>query len=293
MIYSMTGYAAQSREFGGGTLHMELKSVNSRFLDLHFRMADELRASELGIREKISALVKRGKVECRLAFTPARPTGEQSLNLEQIGHLHTLDAQVRALLPEARPLSVRDVLAWPGVLGDEAVDFATFAPNILELLETTLAEFNASRAREGEKLAAVILEAARQMRGLATEVAPHIPAAQASLSEKLRARLTEALSAAGIEGAADESRVLQEVTLFAARIDVAEELARLHTHLDELERIFRVGGSVGKRLDFLMQELNREANTLGSKAAVTVVTQTAMHLKLLIEQIREQVQNLE
>lgn len=287
MIHSMTGYAAQTRAFAGGELHMELKSVNSRFLDLHFRLADELRAAEMGIREQISALLKRGKVECRLYFTLTRKTGVQNLNAEMLSRLQALDLQIRAALPEAQPLTAGDALRWPGILGDENVDFAALSPIITELAEATLEEFNASRAREGEKLAGIILECARKMRDIVTEVAPHIPAVQAAFAEKLRQRLEEA------QGAVEDSRLMQEVTLFAARIDIAEELARLTTHLDELERIFKTGGAVGKRLDFLMQELNREANTLGSKATAVTVTQAAMNLKLFIEQIREQVQNLE
>jgi uncharacterized protein (TIGR00255 family) len=287
MIYSMTGYAAQSREFDGGRLHIKLKSVNSRFLDLHFHLDDELCAAEMGIREKISAVLRRGKVECRLHFTLDQTSDAYHLNRAHLASLQALDEAVRAALPDARPLAVSDVLRWPGILGGEGVNFEALTPILAELLAATLAEFNASRAREGEKLAAVILECAQAMRAIVTEVAPHIPAAQAAFAEKLRKRLEEA------QGAADDNRLMQEVVLFAARIDVAEELARLQTHLDELERIFKVGGAVGKRLDFLMQELNREANTLGSKAAVVVVTQAAMNLKLLIEQMREQIQNLE
>ena len=286
MIYSMTGYAALTREFEGGSLHLELKSVNSRFLDIHFRLADELRPYEMAVREKISARLGRGKVECRLYFSLARGV-QQNLNQEMLAGLQALETQVRALMPEARPLAVSDVLRWPGMFGDDGVDFASLGPVVLALADAVLDEFSASRAREGDKLAAVILERSRQMRAVVAQVEPLIPAAQAAFTAKLKQRLEEAL------GSADDSRVLQEVALFAARIDVDEELARLKTHLDELERIFKAGGAVGKRLDFLMQELNREANTLGSKAAVAEVTQAAMNLKLLIEQMREQVQNLE
>ncbi len=286
MIHSMTGYAVKTREFPGGSLHLELKSVNSRFLDLHFRVADELRPHELAVREKISARVGRGKVECRLDFSLTQGV-RQSLNQELLFTLQALEAQVRAVLPEAQPLPVSDVLRWPGMFGDEGVDFTGLGPVVQALADEVLEEFAASRAREGEKLAAVIQDRGRQMRAVVAQVAPLIPAAQAAFTAKLKQRLEDAL------GAADDSRVLQEVALFAARIDVDEELSRLKTHLDELERILLAGGAVGRRLDFLMQELNREANTLGSKAAVTEVTQAALELKLLIEQMREQVQNLE
>ena len=155
------------------------------------------------------------------------------------------------------------------------------------MAKEALDDFTASRSREGEKLVAVILERVARMRLLVREVAPRIPAAQAAFQEKLKQRLVDAI------GSADDDRVRQEVAVFAARIDVDEELARLSTHLDEVERVLKAGGAAGKRLDFLMQELNREANTLGSKSVVTEVSQTAMELKLLIEQMREQVQNLE
>ena len=173
------------------------------------------------------------------------------------------------------------------MFGDDTLDVDTLMPACLSLAKEALDDFTASRSREGEKLVAVILERVARMRLLVREVAPRIPAAQAAFQEKLKQRLVDAI------GSADDDRVRQEVAVFAARIDVDEELARLSTHLDEVERVLKAGGAAGKRLDFLMQELNREANTLGSKSVVTEVSQTAMELKLLIEQMREQVQNLE
>lgn len=286
MIYSMTGYAVKTREFDGGSLHMELKSVNSRFLDIHFRIADELRPYEMAVREKIASRLGRGKVECRLYFSLAQGV-KQNLNQDMLGDLKTLESMVRAQIPDVQPLTVSEVLRWPGMFGDENVDFAALGPVVQALSEEVLDEFVATRGREGEKLAAIIQDRGNQMRGILAEVVPHIPGAQAAFTEKLKQRLEDAL------GAADDGRVLQEVALFAARIDVDEEISRLETHLDELDRILKKGGAVGKRLDFLMQELNREANTLGSKAAVSEVTQAAMTLKLLIEQMREQVQNIE
>lgn len=286
MIQSMTGYAAQSLSFEGGVLHMELKSVNSRFLDMHFRLADELRPYEMPVREKISARIGRGKVECRLYYS-LNQGSLQNVNTSLLAGLQALEAQVHAQLPGAKPLSVYEILRWPGVLGEQSIDFASLGSVVATLAELVLEDFVASRVREGEKLAQVILERACRMREIVIEVEPLVPAAQAAFVEKLQQRLHEAL------GSADDSRILQEATLFAARIDVEEELARLKTHLDELERVTHKGGAVGKRLDFLMQELNREANTLGSKSAVTEMSQAAMRLKLLIENIREQVQNLE
>ena len=173
------------------------------------------------------------------------------------------------------------------MFGDDSLDVEALAAATLELAREAVADFAATRAREGEKLAAVILERVARMRELVVDVAPRIPVAQAAFQDKLKQRLVDAL------GSADDERVRQEVAVFAVRIDVAEELARLSTHLDEVERVLQAGGATGKRLDFLMQELNREANTLGSKSVVTEVSQTAMELKLLIEQMREQIQNLE
>ncbi|NJD26028.1 MAG: YicC family protein [Betaproteobacteria bacterium] len=288
MICSMTGYAVRTLDVGRGTLQCELKSVNSRYLDFHFRIGDDLRALEMPLRELLASRIARGKVECRLSLSSGAARPEQmQLNGDLLAALQALDGSVRQALPDAAPLAVSDVLRWPGMLGDHDVDAAALNPQVLALARAVLDEFTASRAREGEKLAAMIVDRVAAMRAIVARVAPRIPEAQAMYTEKLRQRLTEAL------GGASDERVLQEVAVFATRIDVAEELTRLTTHLDEVERVLRQGGACGKRLDFLMQELNREANTLGSKSAVTEVSQASMDLKLLIEQMREQIQNLE
>ncbi|MBW7901333.1 MAG: YicC family protein [Rhodocyclaceae bacterium] len=288
MIQSMTGYAAKTRDLEAGSLSLELKSVNSRFLDIHFRVCEELRQTEPALREAIAARVGRGKVECRVYFMAAtRAARQPELNEALLAQLAALDRRVRDALPDARPLGVGELLRWPGILGDDAPDQEALVAAVLDTARAALDDFVASRAREGDKLRAVILERVARMRERVAAVAPHIPAAQAAFQEKLKQRLVDAI------GSADDERIRQEVVVFAARIDVAEELARLATHLDEVERVLKQGGAAGKRLDFLMQELNREANTLGSKSVVGEVSQTAMELKLLIEQMREQVQNLE
>lgn len=288
MIYSMTGYAGKTREVAGGSLHLELRSVNSRYLDIHFRIADDLRLLEPALREAIAARISRGKVELRLNFVAAQVQKRQlALNPDLLAQLRNLDAEVRQALPQANPLSVSDVLRWPGMLGEQETDTAALHAACLELLQEALEDFAATRAREGAKLAAVILERVVKIRDIVAAVGPRIPEAQAAFQEKLKQRLAEAL------GNVDDERLRQEVVLFATRIDVAEELARLLAHLTEVERVLKQGGNAGKRLDFLMQELNREANTLGSKSVVTAVSAAAMDLKLLIEQMREQVQNLE
>ncbi len=288
MICSMTGYAVKTRDVDRGSLQIELKSVNSRYLDFHFRVNEDLRALEMPLRELLSARLSRGKVECRLSFNAAAARAEQlQLNGDLLAMLQALSAQVRAQLPDAAPLSVNETLRWPGMFGDQSVDFAALGPEVMALAREALDDFTASRGREGAKLAAMIVERVNGMRDIVRRVAPRIPEAQALFTEKLRQRLTEAL------GNANDDRILQEVAVFATRIDVAEELSRLTTHLDEVERVLKQGGACGKRLDFLMQELNREANTLGSKSAITEVSQASMDLKLLIEQMREQIQNLE
>lgn len=288
MISSMTGYAVKTLDVERGTLQLELKSVNSRYLDFHFRVTEELRALEIPLRELLASRITRGKIECRLAFNATAARGDQlELNGALLDKLRTLNERVQAEMPAATPLSVNDVLRWPGMFGDQSIDFAAMGPQVLAHARQVLDEFTASRGREGEKLAAMIVDRVNAMRDIVRQVAPRIPEAQTHFTDKLRQRLIDAL------GNASDDRVLQEVAVFATRIDVAEEISRLSTHLDEVERVLKHGGACGKRLDFLMQELNREANTLGSKSALTEVSQASMDLKLLIEQMREQIQNLE
>ncbi len=289
MIQSMTGYAAGDRSVGSAAIHLELKSVNSRFLDIVFRCGEELRFLEMPLRELFSARIQRGKIECRLHLVPHQPGVLRELSfdaalLEQLGRL---DAAVRKALPDAAPLSVADVLRWPGMLGDEAIDPALLQAECLALATTVIEEFAASRAREGARLAETIATRVSRMRELVAQVGPMLPQVLADYEQRLAAKLREAVAAL------DEERIRQEIGVLAARIDVAEELARLTTHLDEVQRVLDRGGAVGKRLDFLMQELNREANTLASKSVSADVTAIALELKLLIEQMREQVQNLE
>jgi uncharacterized protein (TIGR00255 family) len=288
MIHSMTGFAAQTRDLGRVSLHLELRSVNSRYLDLAFRIADDLRQAEPALRELISARLSRGKVECRLNLqtTDSAPRS-LALNAGLLEQLGEAEAAVRARLPEAARLTVGEVLRWPGMLADDSLAFEQMQPAVLELARTALDELAAARRREGAKLADMIRERTARMRELVAQAAPRIPAIVADHQEKLATRLREAVASL------DEYRIRQEVALFAQRIDVAEELSRLSTHLDEVDRILKAGGAAGKRLDFLMQELNREANTLASKSAATDITGVAMEMKVLIEQMREQVQNIE
>ena len=288
MIHSMTGYAAASAEITGGTLNIELRSVNSRYLDIQFRIADELRMLEPGLREAIGAHVTRGKVDCRLSIsTTATGPRAQALNVAALAELRTLAEIVRHELPDVGPLRAADVLRWPGVLAEGTTSEAELREQAAVLGEKAIGELAAARSREGAKLAGVIRARVDAMRKSVAAVAPFIPEAIAAYQEKLAMRLREAL------GSADDERVRQEIAVFGMKIDVDEELQRLKTHLDEVERVLSKGGAAGKRLDFLMQELNREANTLGSKAASQAISDCALELKLLIEQMREQVQNIE
>jgi uncharacterized protein (TIGR00255 family) len=288
MIRSMTGYAAVARDLPRGTLALELRSVNSRFLDVAFRVADELRASEPALREAISQVVGRGKVDCRAAFNAhTLGHGEAQLDARTLEALAKLQAQVRAAMPDAQPMRVSEVLHWPGVFGEDPDAGDALRDAALAAIRDALKELNASREREGAKLERMIRERVATIRERLKALAPAIPAAIAAYEEKLAAKLREAM------GGGDEERIRQEIAVFGVRVDVAEELSRLEAHLSEVERALSAGGAVGKRLDFLMQELNREANTLGSKSVSREISQAALDFKLLIEQMREQVQNLE
>ena len=288
MIYSMTGFAVASAELDIGSLSLELRAVNSRYLDLQLRMPDEFRTFEPALREAISAQLTRGKAECRINFSSRGTAGNSAqLNQPLLQQLAKWNNEVRQSIPEAQSLTVNEVLRWNGMLESAAPNAEELQSKLMALMQQVLADFSASRAREGEKLQDFLLQRVEQIETLRAAVAPHIPAAIAAYEEKMRARLREAL------GSDDDERVRQEITLYASKIDVDEELSRLHSHLTEMRRILTKGGAVGKRLDFLMQELNREANTLGSKSVDAEVSRTAMEIKILIEQMREQIQNLE
>ncbi|MER2551723.1 MAG: YicC/YloC family endoribonuclease [Thauera sp.] len=288
MVQSMTGFAVQTRDLGGVSLHLELRSVNSRYLDLGFRIVDDLRAAEPAIRERISARLGRGKVECRLNLQSGHGAPRSmALNGALLDQLAAAQDMLRARFPDAAPLGVSELLRWPGMLADDSLGFDEMLPAIVELANAALDELVATRRREGEKLADMIRERVLRMRELVAQATPRMPAVVVEYQERLTAKLRDAVASL------DEDRIRQEVALYAQRIDVDEELTRLATHLDEVERILKSGGAAGKRLDFLMQELNREANTLASKSPATDITAIAMEMKVLIEQMREQVQNLE
>lgn len=288
MIYSMTGFAAAASELESGSLTIELRAVNHRYLDLQIRLPDELRTLEPALREASCERLTRGKVECRISFN-ARQSGEEpaQLNEAMLKQLAQLNSQVQEVLPDARSLGVADVLRWNGVLQVPTLSADALRISIMDLLRQVLDDFTNTRGREGEKLKAFILQRVGQIEVLCDEVAPRIPAVVAAYEEKLATRLRAAMQGG------DEERLQQEIAVFGTKVDVEEELSRLRTHLIETKRTLDKGGAAGKRLDFLMQELHREANTLGSKSADAEVSRASMEMKLLIEQMREQVQNIE
>ena len=284
----MTGFAALVQDLPAGTLSAEIRSVNHRYLDLAFRLPDDLRAFEPALRELFSARLTRGKVECRIGFQKsANGILAPELNTALLHQLSALDLQVRELLPGAAPLSVNEVLRWPGMLATDTLSQDELREQTLALVGRVLDDFGATRAREGDKLRDMLLERVTRMEELAARVRPKIPLLVQAYRERLAGRLRDAAAEL------DEDRVRQELVLFSAKVDVEEELSRLATHLAEIRRILKQGGAVGKRLDFLMQELNRESNTLASKSVDIDVSQSAVELKVLIEQMREQVQNIE
>ncbi len=288
MIYSMTGFASLDKSTSSGTLVIELRSVNHRYLELQLKLDDNLRALEPMLRELISSKLGRGKVECRIYLTHKNETAK-SLNLDTnvLKQLSQISHSIQQEFPLSAPLSVADILRWPGVLQNEEADQTDLSAEVSAGLQQVLADMSQARAREGEKLKDMILQRLAEIESLVDGVKPLLPGYIKSYQEKLTAKLQETLKSV------DEERIRQELVIYAQRIDVDEELSRLGAHISEVKRILHTDIAAGKRLDFLMQELNREANTLGSKSVSTEVSQVSMALKVLIEQMREQVQNIE
>lgn len=295
-IQSMTGYAQSVRNTPAGQLVVELRSVNARFLDLVVRAPDELRAAEPALRELLTASVQRGKLECRLALRPGSTDDERSVRIDEraLRRFAELSQQVARTMPHAASPSIMDALRWPGVVADDAASVDLNA-EVLAGARDAVVELTTSRTREGGKLVAFILERADGIDAIVAPLTARGPELVEAWQHKLVERLREALEQTGTAIPVEETmaRVRQEVAAYGLRIDIAEEIGRLQAHVVELRRVLHGTGPVGKRLDFLLQELNREANTLGSKAAAIDLTGASIELKVLIEQIREQVQNIE
>ncbi|MGY0196087.1 YicC/YloC family endoribonuclease [Leptothrix sp. BB-4] len=305
-VYSMTGFASvaaglsaqapQSGAQGAGTsvsIGVELRSVNSRFLDLALRLPDEWRGLEPQLRERVGAAFKRGKIELRLSSERQSEGIAPMPRREQLEQLAQVDRLVRDQLPQAAALSVQEVLHWCRNQSDSPPDDA----EVIAAVQQCIERLRDARAREGDRLVKIMAERIDTLRRLATQAVPLVPQVVARQQQRFIDRWNEALQAAGAAANLPTQtlaeRALAEATAYALRIDVAEELSRLGAHLDEIERLLKAGGEVGKRLDFLIQELHREANTLGSKSAALELTQISVEMKVAIEQLREQVQNLE
>lgn len=288
MIFSMTGFAALEQSTDQYTLLLELRAVNSRYLDLHFKLDDALKSLELPIRELIGAQLNRGKVECKLNLIPRTPQ-HQTIHMDEslMQQLASMQQQAQVFFPQSQALSMADILRWPGVILNPGLDDEALLAQVKALVSAGLLELKASREREGEKLKALILDRLQQIETQVAKVKPLLPVLNQEYQDKLYQKLQDTLKTV------DNERVAQELVLFAQRIDVDEELTRLTAHISEVKRILEGSAPAGKRLDFLMQELNREANTLGSKSVSVITTQVSMELKVLIEQMREQIQNIE
>lgn len=288
MVASMTAFARQQKEFDWGSLSWEIRSVNHRYLEPALRLPDMLRPIEPRVRETLRRRLGRGKLDCQLRFQTSNDSA-QSLGLDRdlLAALTSLGQEVRGVTDNAAPLSVADLLKWPGVLQEPEPDMEAIATSAHELLEATLDDLDAARQREGSELKAIIEKRLKGITRIVNEVRallPDILARQKSLLEERLSGLREEL---------DPSRIEQEIALLAQKCDVDEELDRLETHVTEVRRVLTLNEPIGRRLDFLMQELNREANTLSSKSVVAETSLNAVELKVLIEQIREQVQNIE
>ncbi|HEY5310781.1 MAG TPA: YicC/YloC family endoribonuclease [Casimicrobiaceae bacterium] len=288
MILSMTGFAAEAAELPGLSLSVELRSVNHRYLDVTLKLPDELRHLEPALRERLSGELKRGKVECRVGLNrTSAGAATLAVDAARVEQLAKAALQVQRTIPSAAPLSVNEILRWPGVMAEPSIAADELAAKVMALVDQAVTDLAASRRREGAKVQAVLAESCDGIEAQVVRVTPRIPAIHTAFNEKLALRLREA----GLDP--NEDRLKQEFAVFATRIDVAEELSRLTTHVAEVRRVLAAGGSAGKRLDFLAQELHREANTLGSKSVDAEISRVSLELKVLIEQMREQVQNVE
>ena len=311
-VYSMTGYASAQQSPGpvaagseakgaaAGRLGLEIRSVNSRFLDLSFRLSEDLRQYEPALRELLTARLKRGKVEVRAAIETAGADALREPNPRMLQRLNAMQDTVRSWLPDATALSVADVIRFGSTEQGGDTDWTE---TVNTLAARTLKDLLSAREREGARLATMLLGHLQQLRELAQQALPLVP----QLVEQQRTRFLErwkeamalgtgaaaAAAAGSFPTEAAQDRAMTEATAFAIRIDVAEELTRLGSHIEEIDRLIRKGGEIGKRLDFLIQELHREANTMGSKSAALELTRISVDMKVLVEQMREQVQNIE
>ena len=288
MIRSMTAYARTNDDAPFGTITWELRTVNNRYLDQALRLPEEMRALDPAIRERVSGRLKRGKLDCSLKIQYAQ-TGSDGLplNLELASQVASAGRQLADLLPDASSINPLELLRWPGVIETKAVDPDAANAAVLTSLESALDELVATREREGQRLETLISDRCDQIESIVSEVRVQLPQVIEDTRTRIRTRLEE------VSEDLDPQRLEQEMVIFAQKVDVAEEVDRLDAHIQEVRAVLKRREPTGRRLDFLMQELNREANTLGSKSTDAGTTSASVDLKVLIEQIREQIQNVE
>jgi len=288
MLNSMTGFAREVAELPFGTLTCELRAVNHRYLDVQFRLPEELRPKEVELRRQIAAAVKRGKVECSLHLRRAfHASDELKLDQQLVRQISARIAELSDLLPETRALDPIDVLRWPGVIQEPEIDTEPLFTSTSELLAATLSALGEMRSSEGGRIADMLESRCAEIIDIAASVKKRMPEVMDTVRSKQRERIDN------LNIDADPARLETELALIAQKLDIDEELDRLVSHISEIRAVLGKGEPVGRRLDFLMQELNREANTLGSKSSDTETTKAAVDLKVLIEQMREQIQNVE
>ncbi|WP_428242942.1 YicC/YloC family endoribonuclease [Gynuella sp.] len=288
MILSMTGFARKETSDTWGTLSLEIKAVNHRYLETWFRLPDSLRMAEIPLRERIKKKLSRGKVEVQVRFSPQTQTSNQlNVNTQLVHDLNQAIEQIKTIIPQSSNVNPLNILQWPGVVAEQALDPEQLQAELFKLLDNALDDLLAHRAREGTELAQAIEERLQLISAIVSEVRARLPEIIEEQRANLKTKVGELIEQV------DPQRLEQEIVMLAQKIDVAEELDRLDAHVQETRHVLTQKGSVGRRLDFLMQEFNREANTLSSKSILAETTKKAVDLKVYIEQMREQIQNIE
>jgi uncharacterized protein (TIGR00255 family) len=283
----MTAFARQEQVLDTGTLSWEIRSVNQRYLDPHLRLPDQFRALEPKLRDQLRNNLTRGKIECHLRWHPAEQDSQLEVNAALVQQLNDATNQINAIVGPTHQYSALEILQWPGVLGQQSLDLADLQQSALSLFKSSLKELIEHREREGLALKDLIEQRLTAIQGIVVEVQQQLPSILSKQRQNLHDKLME------LSAELDPQRLEQEMVILANKADVAEELDRLQTHVQEVRRTLLQKQAIGRRLDFLMQELNREANTLSSKSIVAETTLNAVELKVLIEQMREQIQNIE
>lgn len=287
MIYSMTGYANQVFQIGTTTLQIDIRSVNQRFLDLNIKCPEEFKTLEHDIREKITSVISRGKIDLRIHYHE-HDTNNTELNLDVLRHYINLADKIKEFIPDAKLDNISEIVGLPGILSVKTLDLEAIKEDLLVAVKTLVTELQQSQLLEGQKLSEILLDKINQIDGIVTNAMTLIPSIRQSYQDKLKQKLFDTLA----ESATNEPRFLQEFAYFCQKIDVDEELSRLYSHIKAFRGLLSIGGAVGKKLDFMTQEMHREANTFGAKSAALETTAHAIELKVLIEQIKEQVQNI-